>query len=179
MIFHTSPCQDLSVSGKNKGADEGSGTRSSLMHETKRIVAKAHPKYIIWENVKGALSKKNRHNFEQYISDMNNLGYTTYYQVLNSKDYGTPQSRERIFAVSIRKDIDTGYEFPKPMPLTKVLQDVLDENVDEKYYVKQELADKIINSLKEKNISNTVRGGGRGSLDRHSWDLVYSRNPRE
>lgn len=92
---------------------------------------------------------------------MNNLGYTTYYQVLNSKDYGTPQSRERIFAVSIRKDIDTGYEFPKPMPLTKVLQDVLDENVDEKYYVKQELADKIINSLKEKNISNTVRGGAR------------------
>ena len=179
MIFHTSPCQDISVSGKNKGADEGSGTRSSLMHETKRIVAKAHPKYIIWENVKGALSKKNRHNFEQYISDMNNLGYTTYYQVLNSKDYGTPQSRERIFAISIRKDIDTGYEFPKPMPLTKVLQDVLDENVDEKYYVKQELADKIINSLKEKNISNTVRGGGRGSLDRHSWDLVYSRSPRE
>ena len=162
MIFHSSPCQDFSVAGKGQGGDEGSGTRSSLMHETKRIVAKAHPKYVIWENVKGALSKKNMHNFEQYISDMNNLGYITYYQVLNSKDYGTPQSRERIFAVSIRKDIDTGYEFPKPMPLTKVLQDVdvLDENVDEKYYVKQELADKIINSLKEKSVSNTVRAGG-------------------
>ena len=154
-------CQDFSVAGKGQGGDEGSGTRSSLMHETKRIVAKAHPKYVIWENVKGALSKKNRHNFEQYISDMNNLGYITYYQVLNSKDYGTPQSRERIFAVSIRKDIDAGYEFPKPIPLTKVLQDVLDENVDEKYYVKQELADKIINSIKEKNVSNTVRAGAR------------------
>lgn len=174
MIFHSSPCQDFSVAGKGQGGDEGSGTRSSLMHETKRIVAKAHPKYVIWENVKGALSKKNRHNFEQYISDMNNLGYITYYQVLNSKDYGTPQSRERIFAISIRKDIDTGYEFPKPMPLARVLQDVLDENVDEKYYVKQELADKIINSLKEKNVSNTVRAGGRGSFDRHSWDLVFA-----
>lgn len=167
-------CQDFSVAGKGQGGDEGSGTRSSLMHETKRIVAKAHPKYVIWENVKGALSKKNRHNFEQYISDMDSLGYTTYYQVLNSKDYGTPQSRERIFAVSIRKDIDTGYEFPKPMPLTKVLQDVLDENVDEKYYVKQELADKIINSLKEKSVANTVRAGGRDSFDRHSWDLVFA-----
>ena len=174
MIFHSSPCQDFSVAGKGEGGDEGSGTRSSLMHETKRIVVKAYPKYVIWENVKGALSKKNRHNFEQYISDMNNLGYTTYYQVLNSKDYGTPQSRERIFAVSIRKDIDTGYEFPKPMPLTRVLQDVLDENVDEKYYVKQEVADKIIDSLKEKNVSNTVRAGGRGSFDRHSWDLVFA-----
>lgn len=166
MIFHSSPCQDFSVAGKGQGGDEGSGTRSSLMHETKRIVAKTHPKYVIWENVKGALSKKNRHNFEQYISDMNNLGYITYYQVLNSKDYGTPQSRERIFAVSIRKDIDTGYEFPKPMPFTRVLQDVLDENVDEKYYVKQELADKIINSLKGKNVSNTVRAGGEA----HSTD---------
>ena len=174
MIFHSSPCQDFSVAGKGEGGDEGSGTRSSLMHETKRIVVKAYPKYVIWENVKGALSKKNRHNFEQYISDMNNLGYTTYYQVLNSKDYGTPQSRERNFAVSIRKDIDTGYEFPKPMPLTRVLQDVLDENVDEKYYVKQEVADKIIDSLKEKNVSNTVRAGGRGSFDRHSWDLVFA-----
>lgn len=174
MIFHSSPCQDFSVAGKGQGGDEGSGTRSSLMHETKRIAAKAHPKYVIWENVKGALSKKNRHNFERYISDMNNLGYITYYQVLNSKDYGTPQSRERIFAVSIRKDIDAGYEFPKPIPLAKVLQDVLDENVDEKYYVKQELADKIIDSLKEKIVSNTVRAGGRGSFDRHSWDLVLA-----
>ena len=99
---------------------------------------------------------------------MDSLEYTTYYQVLNNKDYGTPQSRERIFAVSIRKDIDTGYEFPKPKPLARVLQDILDENVDEKYYVKQKLADKIINSLKEKSVSNTVRAGGEA----HSIDTL-------
>lgn len=172
-------CQSFSFSGKGEGGDEGSGTRSSLMHETKRIVAKAKPKYVIWENVKGALSKKHRHNFEQYISDMDERGYNTYYQILNSKDYGTPQSRERIFAVSIRKDIDVGYEFPKPIPLTTCLQDVLEDNVDEKYYVKKELSDKIINSIKDKIVSNTVRAGGRASIDRHSWDLVYEKKSRE
>lgn len=175
MLFHSSPCQDFSVAGLNKGGDEGSGTRSSLMHEAKRIVAKAKPKYVIWENVKGALSKKNRHNFEQYLNDMDRLGYDTYYQVLNSTDYGTPQSRERVFAVSIRKDVDTGYTFPKPIPLTKSLQDILEDNVDEKYYVRQELADKIIEQIKNKTVSNTVRAGGRGSIDRHSWDLVVKK----
>lgn len=173
MIFHSSPCQSFSVAGKGEGGDEGSGTRSSLMHETKRIVAKAKPKYVIWENVKGALSKKHKHNFKQYVSDLDNLGYNTYYQILNSKNYGTPQSRERIFAISIRKDIDAGYEFPQPIPLTTCLQDILEDNVDEKYYVKKELSDKIVNSIKDKIVSNTVRAGGRASIDRHSWDLVY------
>lgn len=167
MIFHSSPCQSFSLAGKGEGGNEGSGTRSSLMHETKRIVAKAKPKYVIWENVKGALSKKHRHNFEQYISDMDERGYNTYYQILNSKDYGTPQSRERVFAVSIRKDIDVGYEFPKPMPLATCLQDVLEDNVDEKYYVKKELSDKIVNSIKDKIVSNTVRAGG-ASLNRQT-----------
>lgn len=174
LIFHSSPCQDFSLSGKGEGGNEGSGTRSSLMHETKRIVAKLKPKWVIWENVKGVLSKKHIHNFHQYVNDMDNLGYITYYQVLNSKDYGTPQSRERIFAVSIRKDIDTGYEFPKPFPLTRFLQDILEDEVDEKYYIKQELSEKIIEKLKNKKISNTVRAGGRGSIDRHSWDLIIN-----
>lgn len=140
----------MSYAGKNLGSDEGSGTRSSLMHETKRIVSKLKPKWVIWENVKGALSKKHIHNFHQYINDMDERGYNTYYQVLNSKEFGTPQSRERVFAVSIRKDIDTGYEFPKALPLTRFVQDVLEDEIDEKYYVKQESSDKIINQLKDK-----------------------------
>jgi DNA (cytosine-5)-methyltransferase 1 len=95
LIMHGSPCQDFSVAGKGAGGDKDSGTRSSLMYETLRIVEKLKPKYVIWENVKNLLSKKHIHNFEAYQEAMRNLGYTNYYQVLNAKDYGIPQNRER------------------------------------------------------------------------------------
>lgn len=87
LITHGSPCQDFSIAGKQNGGDEGSGTRSSLMYETIRIVEKIKPKYILWENVKNILSKKHKHNFDNYIEKMSELGYNSYYQVLNSKDY--------------------------------------------------------------------------------------------
>jgi DNA (cytosine-5)-methyltransferase 1 len=143
LIMHGSPCQDFSVAGKQAGGDKDSGTRSSLMYETLRIVDKLKPKYVIWENVKNLLSKKHRHNFDAYIEAMKELGYVNYYQVLNAKDYGIPQNRERVFTVSIREDIwDRTYdsfgklfEFPKPFPLEKKLKDVLEEKVDEKYYI--------------------------------------------
>lgn len=113
IITHGSPCQDFSLAGKQAGGNLGSGTRSSLMYETIRIVGKIRPKYVLWENVKNLLSKKHKHNFDAYIETMNNLGYTSYYQVLNAKDYGIPQNRERVYTISIRNDIDKGYEFPK------------------------------------------------------------------
>lgn len=95
LIMHGSPCQDFSLAGKQAGGDKDSGTRSSLMYETIRIVEKLKPKYVVWENVKNLLSKKHRHNFDAYLKTMENLGYTNYYQVLNAKDYGIPQNRER------------------------------------------------------------------------------------
>lgn len=104
LIMHGSPCQDFSLAGKQAGGDEGSGTRSSLMYETIRIVEKLKPKYVIWENVKNLLSKKHIHNFNAYLETMEQLGYTNYYQVLNAKDYGIPQNRERVFTVSILKE---------------------------------------------------------------------------
>lgn len=103
LIMHGSPCQDFSVAGRNAGGDKDSGTRSSLMYETLRIVEKLQPKYVIWENVKNLLSKKHRHNFDAYIEAMDKLGYKSFYQVLNAKDYGVPQNRERVFTVSIRE----------------------------------------------------------------------------
>jgi len=140
-IMHGSPCQDFSVAGLNKGGDEGSGTRSSLMYETIRIVAKLKPKYVLWENVKNLLSKKHKHNFDNYIKTMSELGYNSYYQVLNSKNYGIPQNRERVFTLSIRQDIDNGtFTFPKPIELKLKLKDMLEQEVDEKYY----LSDKMI-----------------------------------
>lgn len=138
LIMHGSPCQDFSVAGLNKGGDKGSGTRSSLMYETLRIVEKLKPKYVIWENVKNLLSKKHRHNFDAYIEAMDKLGYHSQYQVLNAKDFGVPQNRERVFTVSIRNDLNVDFKFPEPQELTIRLKDVLEPQVDEKYYLSDE-----------------------------------------
>ena len=116
LIMHGSPCQDFSTAGKQAGGDKDSGTRSSLMYETIRIVEKLKPKYVIWENVKNLLSKKHRHNFDAYLKKMEELGYINYYQVLNAKDYGIPQNRERVFTVSILNSgslKDISFDFPK------------------------------------------------------------------
>lgn len=156
LIMHGSPCQDFSVAGKNAGGDKDSGTRSSLMYETLRIVEKLRPKYVIWENVKNLLSKKHRHNFDAYLDAMHDLGYENNYKVLNAKDYGIPQNRERVFTVSIRKDIYKGYFFPAPIPLEKKLNDVLEDDVDEKYY----LTDEQVASFKASTAKAQAKGNG-------------------
>lgn len=138
LIMHGSPCQDFSVAGLNKGGDKGSGTRSSLMYETLRIVEKVKPKYVIWENVKNLLSKKHRHNFDSYLEAIEKLGYHSQYQVLNAKDFGVPQNRERVFTVSVRNDLNVDFKFPEPQELTIRLKDVLESQVDEKYYLSDE-----------------------------------------
>lgn len=136
LITHGSPCQDFSVAGKQAGGDLGTGTRSSLMWNTINIVTYCKPKYVIWENVKNLLSKKHRHNFDSYLSIMESLGYNNYYDVLNAKDYGIPQNRERVYTVSIREDIDNGkFLFPEKEELKLRLKDMLEDKVDEKYYL--------------------------------------------
>lgn len=135
LIMHGSPCQDFSIAGKNMGGNEGSGTRSSLMYETIRIVSNLKPKYVLWENVKNILSEKHIYNFHMYLDKMDELGYRNYYKVLNAKDYGIPQNRERVFTVSIRKDIKEEFVMPEPFPLEKRLKDLLEDEVDEKYYL--------------------------------------------
>jgi len=150
LIMHGSPCQDFSLAGKQAGGDEGSGTRSSLMYETIRIVEKLKPKYVIWENVKNVISKKHKHNFDNYLERMEELGYTNYYQVLNAKDYGIPQNRERVFTISIKNDLEKGFIFTPKQELQLKLKDMLDDNVDEKYY----LDHKWLNDIRYNN--NTV-----------------------
>jgi DNA-cytosine methyltransferase len=137
--MHGSPCQSISLAGLQHGADKGSGTRSSLMWETIRIVEKLKPKYVIWENVKNLLSKKHIHNFNAYLETMEQLGYTNYYQVLNAKDYRIPQNRERVFTISIRKDINKVFTFPPKQELKLRLKDMLEEEVDEKYYLSEKM----------------------------------------
>lgn len=158
LIMHGSPCQDFSVAGKQAGGDLGSGTRSSLLYETIRIVKNIKPKYVVWENVKNLLSKKHKHNFDAYIETMNILGYNSYYQVLNAKDYGIPQNRERIYTVSIRKDIDKhNFIFPQKEPLQLKLKDLLENEVDEKYY----LSENQMQNFKKNNNGN-CNPSGRG-----------------
>lgn len=155
LITHGSPCQDFSIAGRLAGGDKGSGTRSSLMWCTVDIVEAVKPKYVVWENVKNLLSAKNRHNFDGYLKIMDKLGYNSYYKILNAKNYGIPQNRERVFTISIRKDLGLNYEFPVEIELTKKLKDVLEKNVDEKYY----LSDKLIAGL----IANTERQKAKGN----------------
>ena len=174
--MHGSPCQDFSLAGLQAGGDEGSGTRSSLMYETIRIVNKLKPKYVIWENVKNMISKKHIHNFNNYIERMGELGYTSYYQVLNAKDYGIPQNRERVFTISIKNDLNISYVFPEKKELKLKLKDMLEDNVDEKYYLSDSMiqylecgkynAAKVSNKLKQTDTGvcptlDTMQGGNR------------------
>lgn len=160
LIMHGSPCQDFSLAGLQAGGDEGSGTRSSLMYETLRIVEKLKPKYVIWENVKNMISKKHVHNFNKYIDRMEQLNYHSFYQVLNSKDYGIPQNRERVFTISIRKDLGQNFVFPPKQELKLKLKDMLEEEVDEKYY----LSEKALNYVLD--MQDVALSSGRDINDR-------------
>lgn len=180
LVMHGSPCQDFSLAGLQAGGDEGSGTRSSLMYETIRIVEKLKPKYVIWENVKNLLSKKHRHNFDSYLKIMEKLGYANYYQVLNAKDYGIPQNRERVFTISILDGSD--YVFPKPIPLKLKLKDMLENNVDEKYYLDDDKIEKISHWKSFQKPFEKVNGNNsivqtltaRGAGEEHSGMITYS-----
>lgn len=137
-ITYGFPCQDISLAGKQKGFEQnGELTRSGLFFEALRIIEDLQPKVAICENVKNLTSKKFSKEFGIVLQSLEEAGYNNYWQVLNAKDYGIPQNRERVFIVSIRKDIDNGsFEFPKPFELELRLKDMLEDEVDEKYYLK-------------------------------------------
>lgn len=138
LITYGFPCQDISLAGKQKGLfnEDGSQTRSGLFFEALRIIEETQPCVAIAENVKNLTSKKFALQFKIVLDSLKAAGYNNYWQVLNLKDFGIPQNRERVFIVSIRKDIDNGqFKFPTGFPLELRLKDVLEEEVDEKYYV--------------------------------------------
>lgn len=135
ILVHGSPCQDFSIAGKQQGADQGSGTRSSLLHETVSIISNFgewRPKVVVWENVKNVLSRHMIHNFEGYLDDMKNLGYTNSYHVINAMHYGLPQKRERVFVVSLLNG--QRFDFSKMQrqpcePLSAYLGDYTDKHL--------------------------------------------------
>lgn len=142
------PCQDISVAGKGAGIKEG--TRSGLLFEVERLlrVAAEHgtlPKYLLLENVKNLVSKKFKADFDKWLDFLSELGYTNYWKVLNAKDYGIPQNRERVFCISIRGE-HKPFVFPKPKELTIRLRDMIDETVDERFYLKESTIRSILRS---------------------------------
>lgn len=144
LITYSFPCQDISLAGLQRGLDSGSETRSSLLWECERIIRAVKPKYLLMENVKNLVGEKHKHNFIKWLRILEEMGYQNWWQVLNSKDYGVPQNRERVFVVSI---LGGGqYLFPNPIKLEKRLKDVLESNVDEKYY----LSDRYLDYIKGK-----------------------------
>lgn len=183
IITHGSPCQDFSAAGLQKGGDEGSGTRSSLIWNSVQIIKKCNPKFVIWENVKNAISKKHIHNFNKYVETMKDLGYTSYYEVLNSMDYGVPQSRERIFCISIKNDIEVGFEFPKKIPLRFTLEQSLDfrdkDDLTPSFYsrYKSKFGDKSIEEFEEyinnlPIIGKNISGKKLGLYDFAEMDFI-------
>ena len=132
LFTYSFPCQDLSVAGKQKGLEEG--TRSGLLYECEKIIEHCRPKYLLLENVKNLVGKKFKADFDKWLEYLEGLGYTNYWKVLNAKHYGVPQNRERVFVVSILGEHEP-FEFPKPIPLDKCIADILEEQVDEKYYI--------------------------------------------
>jgi len=137
LITYGFPCQDISLAGKQKGLfnDDGTQTRSGLFFEALRVIETTQPRVAIAENVKNLTGKKFKEQFALVLESLDEAGYNNYWKVLNAKDYGIPQNRERVFIISIRKDIDKGYEFPEPFPLQLRLKDMLDDEVDEKFYL--------------------------------------------
>lgn len=139
ILVHGSPCQDFSIGGKQYGGNVEDGTRSSLMFETIKIIENLgawKPKVVIWENVKNALSKKLVSAFNRYLSDMENLGYTNSYEVLDARDFGIPQARERLFTVSLLENKYFDFTKLKKRPMKPIAQ-LLETEVDEKYVVTQ------------------------------------------
>ncbi len=146
-ISWSSPCQDFSMAGLRQGAEEGSGTRSSLIFQERRMLAVKHPKYVMLENVKGLLTEKMRPYFLKYLRDLEDFGYDSFYKVLNSKDYGIPQNRERIFVISILRTEDEpnpAYHFPSPIKLQTTVEDILEDDVPPEYFLSQPLLEKYL-----------------------------------
>lgn len=172
LVTYGFPCQDISLAGKQKGFEdeEGNLTRSGLFFYAADVIKHTRPKIAIFENVKNLTGKKFKKEFDIVLNTLDELGYNTYWKVLNSKDFGIPQNRERVFGISIRKDIDKGFEFPQGFELGLRLKDLLEENVDEKYYLSKSMVNYISSSnekwtgnndksLINKSVASTINTG--------------------
>ena len=147
LLTYSFPCTDLSLAGKMLGMEEGSGTRSSLLWDVKRLLDECEnlPQVLMMENVPQVHGKANMPHFQKWLNFLESKGYTSYWQDMNAKDYGVAQSRNRTIVISF---LGSGtFKFPKPYPLEKTMADYLEDSVDEKYYISTEKAKNLIDKL--------------------------------
>lgn len=161
LITYGFPCQDISLAGKQKGMfnDDGTQTRSGLFFEALRIIEATKPKIAIAENVKNLTGKKFKEQFELVLKSLEEAGYSNYWKVLNAKDYGIPQNRERVFIVSIRNDIDKKYEFPTPIKCKDIENFLIDYTCND-LFITEQFKDCILNTRyrnTERHKENTVK----------------------
>ena len=157
VITYSFPCQAVSAAGHQRGLKKGSGTTSSLLWECERIIAAKKPYACLMENVAALVSSKFIKDFHEWLRVLDNLGYESFTQVLDSSKYGVPQHRERVFCVSILRTPDNlhpKYFFPRPFPLQKCLADVLEENVDESYFLSDDMLARFCEKSVEEDYAN-------------------------
>lgn len=153
LFTYSFPCTDISNAGKQAGLSDGSGTRSSLLWECEKAIREKRPKYLLMENVKALVQKKFIPDFQRWIALLESYGYANFYQVLNAKDFGVAQNRERVFMVSILRTEDApdpAYTFPHGFPLDKCVEDYMveAEEIGEDYFIDQErVTDKALSDI--------------------------------
>ena len=157
IFTYSFPCTDISVAGQQQGVVKGQ-TRSGLLYECEKIIEVKRPKYLLLENVKNLVGKKFKEQFDEWLNYLESLGYTNYWQVLNAKDYGVPQNRERVFVVSVLNDKDKNYIFPQKQTLNICLKDVLESQVEEKYYLSEEVQARFKPNDKFKDMGGNIVG---------------------
>lgn len=177
LFTYSFPCTDISTAGKQAGLKKGSGTRSSLLWECEKAIENKMPKYLLMENVKALVSKKFINHFNEWVSYLQSIGYSNFWKLINAKDYGVPQNRERVFMISIL-GVNEYYEFPRTFKLKKRLKDVLENNIED-YYMKHPankwiLSDKAKRTLKMRYASIdsdiAICVTARGFI---SWNCTY------
>ena len=156
LMTYSFPCTDISVAGKQEGLIKGQ-TRSGLLWECEKVIAEKKPKFLLMENVKNLVGKQFKPDFDRWCNWLEKQGYTNYWKVLNAKDYGVPQNRERVFMISILGEHDT-YEFPQKQELKNRLKDVLESEVDEKYYIDTNASNRLLMALQEKGYTKNMVG---------------------
>lgn len=144
LFTYSSPCQDISQAGKQMGLQEGSDTRSALLWRVADAVEVLHPKYLLQENVAALVSQKFMPDFQKWLDKLSSLGYVSRWARLNAKNYGVPQNRDRVFCISMRQDVAFDYQFPEPFELTTRLEDVLEEEVADRYFLKDDAVSKFL-----------------------------------
>lgn len=171
LFTYSFPCQDISVAGNMKGIEKGK-TRSGLLYECERIIEHCRPKYLLMENVKNLVGKKFKSQFEEWLQYLESLGYKNYWKVLNAKDFGIAQNRERVFVISILGD--ENYEFPNGFKLEKRLKDFLEESVEDKYYLSEEIQKRFKQTKIDDGNSNIIGTTAPEFRTIGQRDLVYS-----